>query len=79
MVSMGANEGHSELRANEQARTARHPNAQRPRGIHRSHTYVPYYLHLIPHRMINPFLAGTRRWREVRRPATTRQAEQERV
>ena len=69
---MGANEGHSEQRANEQARTARHPNAQRPRGIHRSHTYVPYYLHLIPHRMITAFLAGTRRWRLTRGAATRR-------
>ena len=39
---MGANGGHSEQRANEQVRTAWHPNAQRPRGIHRSHTYVPF-------------------------------------
>jgi len=84
MVSMGANEGHSELRANEQARTARHPNAQRPRGIHRSHTYVPYYLHLIPHRMITLFsrVRGGGGWREVRmevrRPAG-RAREQERV
>ena len=42
IVSMGANGGHSEQRANEQVRTAWHPNAQRPRGIHRSHTYVPF-------------------------------------
>ena len=75
IVSMGANGGHSEQRANEQVRTAWHPNAQRPRGIHRSHTYVPYYLHLIPHRMITAFLA---RYAEVR-AAATRGPEQERA
>jgi hypothetical protein len=75
MVSMGANEGHSELRANEQARTARHPNAQRPRGIHRSHTYVPY---TAPHSSShdNRFSRG---YADGGEACGDREAEQERV
>lgn len=38
------------------------------RAAFTDHTPTYPILHLIPHRMITAFLAGTRRWRGVRRP-----------